>query len=119
MALRGDRSSWPGVACVLPCAATARLRRSRSACSVSVSRAFSSATAAWSASADSSHSSSSKPGSPSAEILPGLVHGAVRLALPVRANLLAEGSLSYVHTRQQFGRTDLWILEVQLQLYRT
>ena len=44
---------------------------------------------------------------------------AVRLALPVRANLLAEGSLSYVHTRQQFGRTDLWIPEVQLQLYRT
>ena len=40
---------------------------------------------------------------------------AVRLGTPVEPVFILEGGLSYIHTRQQFGRTHLWMPEVQLQ----
>jgi len=41
---------------------------------------------------------------------------ALRLAVPWHPNLLVEGSLGYVRTEQQFGRTDLFLPELQAQL---
>lgn len=41
---------------------------------------------------------------------------AVRVAGPLRRNLLIEGSLGYVRTDQQGGETDLFLPEVQAQL---
>lgn len=44
---------------------------------------------------------------------------AVRADVPVWPNLLLEGSLSYARLDQQFGRSDLFIPEAQVQLQGT
>jgi hypothetical protein len=40
---------------------------------------------------------------------------AVRAAGAAASFLLVEGSVSYIHTEQDFGRTELWLPEVQVQ----
>jgi hypothetical protein len=40
---------------------------------------------------------------------------AVRLAVPVEPYFLVEPAVSYIHTRQDFARTDLVMPEIQLQ----
>lgn len=44
---------------------------------------------------------------------------AVRAAVPLRRNVLMEGSFSYVPTAQQFGKSHLLLPEVQAQLQGT
>jgi hypothetical protein len=44
---------------------------------------------------------------------------AIRYAGPLHPNLLVEGSLGYIRTDQQFGASDLFLPEVQVQLNGT
>jgi hypothetical protein len=42
---------------------------------------------------------------------------AARAAFPVEPFFLVEPAVSYIHTSQSFGRSDLWMPEVQLQAH--
>jgi hypothetical protein len=41
---------------------------------------------------------------------------AVRWTDPVRSFLVTDWSVTYIHTRQQFGRSDFWLPESQFQV---
>jgi hypothetical protein len=42
---------------------------------------------------------------------------AARVAFPVEPFFIVEPAVSYIHTSQAFGRSDLWMPEVQLQAH--